>query len=100
MDAHRVTTPFDRDLPEGTKRATTNINVNIIAIAVTDIIINDDISVTIIIVVVVVVVIIIITKRASAVSVQLLRLQKDLRTGAILRDIVNFPSERCYIVYY
>ena len=35
------------------------------------------------------------TKRATSVNVQLLRLQKDLRTGSISRDIVNFPSKLC-----
>ena len=35
------------------------------------------------------------TKRATPVNVQLLRLRKDLRTGSISRDIVNFPSELC-----
>ena len=33
------------------------------------------------------------TKRATSVNVQPLRMQKDLRTGSISRDIVNFPSE-------
>ena len=33
------------------------------------------------------------TKRATSLNVQLLRLQKDLRTGSISRDVVNFPSE-------
>ena len=32
------------------------------------------------------------TKRATSVNVQLLRLQKDLRTGSISRDIVNFSA--------
>ena len=35
------------------------------------------------------------TKRATSISVQLLRLRKNLRTGSISRDIVNFPSELC-----
>ena len=35
------------------------------------------------------------TKRATSVNVQLPCLQKDLRTGSISRDIVNFPSELC-----
>ena len=35
------------------------------------------------------------TKRATFVNVQLLRLGRDLRTGSISRDIVNFPSELC-----
>ena len=35
------------------------------------------------------------TKRATSVSVQLLHLRKDLRTGSISRDIANFPSELC-----
>ena len=34
------------------------------------------------------------TKRATSVNVQLLRLQKDLRTGSTSRDVVNFPSNR------
>ena len=35
------------------------------------------------------------TKRATAVKMRFLRLQKDLRTGSISRDSVNFPSELC-----
>ena len=35
------------------------------------------------------------TKRATSVNVRLPRLQKDLRTGSMSRDIVNFPSELC-----
>ena len=35
------------------------------------------------------------TKRVTSVNVQLPCLQKDLRTGSISRDIVNFPSELC-----
>ena len=35
------------------------------------------------------------TKRATSVNVQLPCLQKDLRTGSISRDILNFPSELC-----
>ena len=34
-------------------------------------------------------------KRATSVNVQILRLRKDLRTGPISRDTVNFPSELC-----
>ena len=34
-------------------------------------------------------------KRASSVNVQSPCLQKDLRTGSILRDMVNFSSELC-----
>ena len=34
-------------------------------------------------------------ERATSVSVQLPCLQKDLSTGSISRDIVNFPSELC-----
>ena len=34
------------------------------------------------------------TKRATSVNMHLLRLQKGLRTGSILRD-VSFPSGRC-----
>ena len=34
-------------------------------------------------------------KRATSVNVKLRCLQKDLRTGSISRDIVNFPSELC-----
>ena len=33
------------------------------------------------------------TNRATSANVQLPCLQKDLRTGSISRDIVNFPSE-------
>ena len=32
------------------------------------------------------------TKRATSANVQLPRLQKDLRTGSISREIANFPS--------
>ena len=35
------------------------------------------------------------TKRATSVNIQLPCLQKDLRTGSISRDTVNFPSELC-----
>ena len=35
------------------------------------------------------------TKCATSVNVQLPCLRKDLRTGSISRDIVNFPSELC-----
>ena len=35
------------------------------------------------------------TKRATCVNMQLPRLQKDLRTGSISRDIGNFPAELC-----
>ena len=33
------------------------------------------------------------TKPATSANMRLLRLLRDLRTGSILRDIVNFPSE-------
>ena len=35
------------------------------------------------------------TKRATSVNVQLPCLQKDLRAGSILRDILNFSSQLC-----
>ena len=35
------------------------------------------------------------TKRATPINVQRLRLQQDLPTGSLSRDIVNFPSEFC-----
>ena len=35
------------------------------------------------------------TKRATSVNVQPPCLQKDLHTGSISRDIVNFPCELC-----
>ena len=35
------------------------------------------------------------TKRATSVNVQLPCLQKDLRTGSIWQDVLNFPSELC-----
>ena len=34
-------------------------------------------------------------ERATSVNMQLLRLQRDLRTGSISRDVVNLPSELC-----
>ena len=42
-----------------------------------------------------VVCILVISIRATSVNVQLPCLRKDLRTGSISRDIVNFPSEPC-----